>query len=438
MNVLSNEKLKMYSDKYVTNDINDVVRNMLNKTKISDLVQRGEKRRDIQNVFSIDIKTMSATYQKQSGRCWIFAGCNFLREIVAKKYNLDNFELSQSYIAFYDKLEKCNYFINTIDELLSRNDSDIRNDRLISYILNRGIEDGGQWNMFVNIVKKYGIVPKSVYDETYQSSNTREVNILLNRLLRKYASEVVSKKDDNLKNKYMEDIYRILVDCYGIIPQKFNFEYQDKDGEYKIVRDLTPLSFFDSFVDVNLDDYVSIINSPTVDKPFNEMYMVKYLGNVVEGSNILYLNLDMGQFKEIVIKQLSDLCPVWFGSDCSSYGDRQIGFWDTDSFEYNKIFDTDFNISKDKMLDFRESAMNHAMLFTGVNIVDSKPTRWKIENSWGEKNGFKGYYVASDGWFDRYVYQAVVNKKYLNDFQLQCLDKVPYELDPWDPMGTLA
>lgn len=435
MKKIDKQMLSKFKEDYLDDDVNDIVRHALNKTKISDLVQKSERQKDNQNIFSIEIDTMPATYQKQSGRCWIFAACNILREKIGKKYNIENFELSQSYIAFYDKLEKCNYFFDIIDIILS---TDIVDERLLYCILDRGIEDGGQWDMLVNIIKKYGVVPKSVYGETYQSSNTSELNNLLNRLLRKYASEVKRENSEKIREKYIKDIYKILVDCYGVPPERFDFEYKTKANEYKRIDNITPIEFYEKHVDIDLDDYVSIINSPTDTKPFNEMYTVKYLGNVVEGKKVVYLNLSMPDFKKIVIEQLGHMEPVWFGSDCTESGDRRIGFWDTQSFDYNKIFGTDFNISKSKMLDYRESSMNHAMLLTGVNIENGKSTRWKIENSWGEDNGYKGYYVASDSWFDEYVYQAVVNKKYLSETQQKYLDKVPFELEPWDPMGTLA
>ena len=441
MNVLNSNKLNNLKQKYINDEKNIVVRNALLNTRISSLVQNQEQIKNNQNMFSIEIETMPVTYQKQSGRCWIFAACNILREKIGKKYNIENFELSQSYIAFYDKLEKCNYFLNIIEELMedSKNVEESQNERTITYILERGIEDGGQWDMFVNIIEKYGVVPKNVFDETYQSSNTGEINSLLNRLLRKYASEISNTSNkEQLKEKYLSDIFTILTNCYGIPPEKFDFEYKTKDKEYKIIKNITPKEFYEKHIALDLTEYISIINAPTKNKSFNELYTVKYLGNVVEGRNITYLNLNIKEFKNLVIKQLKEKEPVWFGSDCVQSGDRKIGFWDVKAFDYNSFFTTDFNIGKGKMLDYRESAMNHAMVLTGVNLEEEKPTRWKIENSWGEENGYKGYYVASDEWVDKYVYQAVINKKYLTEEQKKLLDKVPFELEPWDPMGTLA
>ena len=96
-------------------------------------------------------------------------------------------------------------------------------------------------------------------------------------------------------------------------------------------------------------------------------------------------------------------------------------------------------MTKAERLDLRDSAMNHAMVITGVNLdAAGQPNRWKIENSWGDEHGDKGYYLMDGGWFDEYVYQAVINKKHLSEKQLAALETEPLHFFPWDPMGTLA
>lgn len=441
MKEIKEEHLENLKREYLNDKMYTLSRHALNKTKISDLVRVGERSEFTRDKFSINIDTLPVTNQQASGRCWIFAGCNILRERVAKKYNLENFELSQNYVAFYDKLERCNYFMETVISLLDKE----KDDRTLSFILNRGIEDGGQWDMFVNIVQKYGLVPKDVYPETYQSSNTKEVDNLLNRYLRKFTSEI-RKMDNNgnkekiinLQEKCLEQIYKLLCSCFGVPPTNFSFEYVDKDKNYNIIKDITPKQFLEDFVEVDLNEYISVINSPTSDKPFNELYTVNYLGNVIEGNRIKYLNLSMNRLKELVLLQLTDREPAWFGSDSSKYGDRDEGLWDDMSYKEADLLQIDIDMSKEEMLDIRESTMNHAMILTGVNVNDEKTTKWRSQNSWGDKTAHKGYYVATDTWFDNYVYQVVINKKYLSEDELKILENKPIELEPWDPMGTLA
>ena len=281
MREISKEYLENVENEYLNNVGCTITRRALVKNKISDLTRVNEQTEFTRDMFSINLKTLPVTNQKQSGRSWIFAGCNVIREKIAQKYNLKDFELSQNYIAFYDKLEKCNYLLEKIIELKDCK----KDDRTLDGLLNDGIQDGGQWDLFVNIVNKYGIVPKSVFQETFQSSNTREIDGLLNKYIRKFAFEIRHNLEES-KTKYMQNIYKILCSCFGVPPKKFSFEYIDKDGNYGIIKDLTPLKFYKEIVPIDLNDYVSIINSPTDDKPFNKVYTVDFLGKVLKDSGV--------------------------------------------------------------------------------------------------------------------------------------------------------
>ncbi len=431
-----------FENEYKSNDKYLAMRNAVSKHGINDIVYNIDEAAKMSFKFSLEIPTMPATNQKASGRCWIFAGLNLLREKVGKKYNLDNFELSQNYIAFWDKFEKINYMLESIIETADREASD----RTVSWILSKGIQDGGQWDMFVNILKKYGAVPKDAMPESFHSSNTGSMNQWLNHKLREDAAvlrKTIEQKGIEeaykAKENMMSEMYRILCICFGVPPKSFDFEYVDKNKKYYAYRNITPKQFLDEFVGDTLDEYVSIINAPTKDKPFEKTYTVKFLGNVKEGGKILYLNLSINEMKKLIIKQLKDGEIVWFGSDAGKYGDREKGIWDDKSFSIGEGLGINFEITKEQQLDYQDSKMTHAMVITGVNLVeDGSADRWKIENSWGEDRGNKGYYIISDTWFDKYVYQAVINKKYLTDEQQKMLKIEPIALNPWDPMGALA
>lgn len=436
MKEIKKENLENIENEYKKDITNTIARRALVKSKISDLTKVNEQTEFTRNMFSINLKTLPVTNQKRSGRCWIFAGCNVIREKIAEKYNLKDFEISQNYIAFYDKLEKCNYLLESIISLKNSP----KDDRTLDYLLSTGVQDGGQWDLFVNIVNKYGVVPKNAFPETFQSSNTNEIDGLLNKYIRKFAYDIRNNEEniEARKEKNIKEIYSILCSCFGIPPKTFTFEYVDKDKKYNIIKDLTPMKFYKEIVPINLDDYVSIINSPTDDKPFGKTYTVDYLGNVIEGNEVLYLNLEIERLKELAINQLKDGETVWFGSDCGKAGDREGGVWDDATFDIDTLFKINSQMSKGAMLDTRESAMNHAMVITGVNLDNETPTKWKIENSWGDEVADKGYYVATDSWFTKYVYQVVVNKKYLTKEERESLKAEKIRLKPWDPMGTLA
>lgn len=437
MNAITLDQLDAFQQAYDQDPVQRAVRRALYKSNVMALATAQENEQNMRERFSVDIKTMSATSQGKSGRCWIFAGLNVLREEVAKKLNLENFELSQNYTAFYDKLEKINFFMESVIELRG-NDWD---ERTLWWVLQNGVSDGGQWNMLTATIRKYGVVPKDAMPESFQSSETRDMNQLINRRLRRFAVDVKKAADEaaiaKLKEEALGELYGFLCSCFGVPPKSFNFEYVDKDGNYNLVKDMTPKAFFDTYVGMNFDDYVSIIHSPTPDKPYYNRFTVKYLGSEVTAP-VTHLNLPMDAFKAAVRKQLEDGAVVWFGSDCGNFINREQGTWDMHDFDLQALFSIDFSLDKENTLMTRDGAMNHAMVLTGVNIVDDKPTKWKIENSWGTENGRKGYYACSDDWFNSYVYQAVVNKKYLSEEALAALEKTPVMVEPWDPMGTLA
>ena len=421
--------------------LDHAISNALSKHNVKDISFTNRGLNETQFQFSVNVPTMAATNQMQSGRCWIFAALNVLREEVAAKCNLEKFELSQNYTAFWDKFEKINFFYEAMIELADRP----LDDRLVTFLLDGGIGDGGQWNMLVNVVEKYGVVPKAAMPETFQSSHTRDMNRLINVLLRKGALDlrkaVAAGEDaEAVKDGYLKDAYRLLTMCFGEQPKAFDFEYTDKDKVYHVDRGLTPHTFYEKYVGLDLrNDFVGIINSPTEDKPFYRNCTIDYLGNVAGAPPVTYLNLPMEEMKSLIVRQLEAGEPVWFGSDVGFMGEREMGLWSDGIYDFDGTLGIDFGMTKEARLNFRDSAMNHAMVITGVNLdAEGCPDRWKIQNSWSEERGEKGYYVMNAGWFDKFVYQAVIAKKYLTDAQLAGLATEPLHFMPWDPMGTLA
>lgn len=441
MKAINFELLENFSKKYQEKPVQRALRRVLQKNELVGLFEKQESKPKTQFRFSHEIKTLPVSNQKASGRCWLFAGLNVLRETIAKRYNLAQFEFSQNYTAFWDKFEKINYFIESIDDFLVCD----QDDRTLQHILKTGIQDGGQWDMFVSLIEKYGVVPMDAMVETSSSSNTRFMNQIINVKLRQYAAKARSlfangkqKEIAKLKEQYLEELFTFLVTNFGMPPKQFDFEFVDKDGQYGIHKNLTPQAFYHDYLNDCLKEYISIINAPTKDKPFNKTYTVSYLGNVVGGRDIKYLNLEINELKQLVLDQMKNNEVVWFGADVGRYGDRVAGVWDDQTFDFDEMLEMNLWLSKAEELDYSQGAMNHAMVFTGFNLDEDKPNRYKIENSWGDANGLKGYYLATDTWFDRYVYQAVIHKNYLSEAQLKAWKEKPIVLKPWDPMGSLA
>ena len=441
MEEIKKEYLAKQFKAYKKDEKNVVIRHALSNTSLYTLANNQDNAIDMDFNFDINIKTFPAANQKASGRCWIFAATNVCREIIAKECNLDKFELSQSYLAFFDRLEKANYLLESVIELIDKD----YDDRTLTFLLQNGVGDGGQWDMFVSLVNKYGVCPKNVFPETNTSSATRETGQLINFNIRKFASEAkalyekegleaVRKQKDKLLNKF----YVLLTNAYGVVPEKFDFEYTDKDGNYHLEKGFTPLSFKEKYLGSLLDDFVSLINAPTKSKPFGKTYTIQYLGNVVGGKEVTHLNVSMDRMKELILAQMKDNRIVWFGSDVGFYGDREEGVWDDGKFDLDSLTSLNLKMNKGESLDYHASQMNHAMCITGVAFKDGVPSKWKIENSWGTDRAKAGYYIMSASWFDQFVYQAVVDKKYLNKDELKALKAKPIVLKPWDPMGSLA
>lgn len=435
-------ELKDFARAYRADPVRRAMTDVLYRCKIDDLIHNPGRARELHFAFSVDIPTMKCADQKNSGRCWLFAATNCLREHLGRQINVEQLELSQSWLAFWDKFERCNYFLESVLDTAALPVSD----RTVHHIFSNRVEDGGQWDMFVNIVEKYGVVPKSAFPETEQSSGTGDETDILGqylracgaRLRREAAKGADAKTLRAEKSEFLAKIYGFLASCYGEPCESFDFEYVDKDKKYHAERGMTPLSFRDKYFGGFLEDCVSLINAPTADKPYDRTYTVKYLGNVAGGRPVLYLNLPMEEMKAAVLRQLQAGEVVWFGSDCSKCRDRKLHQWDEKGHDVELLTGLDADMSKADALDTCQSAMNHAMVLTGVNLgPDGKPDRWKIENSWGVEGENDGYYVATDGWFDQFVYQAVVHQKYLAGKQ-ELLSQKPIELEPWDPMGTLA
>ena len=394
-------------------------------------------------VFSLDLTKDKVSDQKASGRCWMFAALNTFRHKMIAGFQLEDFELSQAHTFFWDKYEKSNWFL---EQVLATADQELTS-RKVKFLLDTPQQDGGQWDMVVALFEKYGVVPKSVYPESISSGNSRELNQILNKLLRQDAQilrELVAEGANSAdlqakKEELLQGVFNFLAMNLGLPPRQFDFSYRDKDNNFHSESGLTPQVFFKKYVDLKLDDYVSIINAPTVDKPYGKSYTVEMLGNVVGSKPVRYLNVEMDRLKELAIAQMQAGETVWFGSDVGQSSNRKAGVMAEGMHDFTASMDIRLTQDKAGRLDYSESLMTHAMVLTGVDLDENgKAKKWKVENSWGEKVGNKGYFVASDAWMDEYTYQIVVRKEFLTATELAAYEAEPLVLAPWDPMGALA
>ena len=407
-------------------------------------VALSRKEVDRQNfTFSHLIESPDATNQERSGRCWLFSGLSTLALEAMKKLNLGTFELSEIYQMFWDKIEKANYFLENIIETKQ----EPLNGRIVSSLLSDPISDGGQWNMFANLVRKYGVIPKTFMPETANSDNSEPMNALLRTKLREYAKVLRQMNEQGAsttalrekKGELVEEFYKMLCINLGVPPETFYWEWRDKDSVFHRRGNITPAEFYNEYVGLDLDDFVSLINAPTKDKPFNKLYTVQYLGNMVGGRDTRYLNVDLKTLKKATVEMIKGNRAVWFGCDVGKMLQTNMGAMDLSIYDYESVYGTKFQLDKAARLDYGDSEMTHAMVITGVDLDEhGNPKKWRVENSWGAAIGDQGYMYMIDEWFDEYLYEVIVRKEYLPPELTKVLDTEPVVLPFWDPMGTLA
>jgi bleomycin hydrolase len=390
--------------------------------------------------FSVKLDAWSVTNQKRSGRCWLFAALNFLRLGTMKKLNVKEFEFSQSHIHFWDKLERSNHFLESI---IQRADRPI-DDRTIHFMLSDPIGDGGQWNMAMNLIRKHGLVPQAAFPESHSSSETRWMNATLKEILRTTASELrglieAGSTADAVrahKEARMTDIWRVLCIHLGTPPERFDWQWRDKDDAFQRAGEMSPQEFVAEYVTVDWEDYVCLVHDPR--NAFYQTYTVDGLQNVAGGPPVAYLNIPIEEMKAIAQRLLEEGTAVWMGCDVGKQMDRDRGLWDAELFETQALYGVQYGMDKATRLRFGQTMMTHAMLFTGVDVVDGQTRRWRVENSWGSDNGVKGFYTMNDNWFDAYMFEIAAPSSHLSDQMREGLKTEPVVLPAWDPMGSLA
>lgn len=440
---ISTDDLHQFHTHFHADPKNRLAMNAVAKNGIHAVTVNRDVVMNTDHTFSHMLKSNDITAQNASGRCWCFAGLNLFRVESMKALGLEKFELSQVYTMFWDKLEKSNYFLETILQTLE----EPVDGRLLMFLLQNPIQDGGQWDMFVNLIKKYGVVPKTVMPETESSGNSRFMNALITTKLREFAAELrhlhqKGTPEAGLRQRKTEQlnvVYRMLCIHLGEPPREFYWQWRDKDNNFHRNGRISPQTFFEQYSHFALDETVCLIHCPTPDKPFNRMYTIQYLGNVIEGHIVRYLNVDISVFKKAAVDMLKDGKPVWFGCDVGKMLERDLGIMDMNLHDYELTYGVPFQADKAERVMYGQSLMTHAMVFTGVDLDEAgNPRKWRVENSWGDKIGDKGFLVMSDAWFDEYMYEVVVEQQYVPAELRQIFTTPPTVLPPWDPMGALA
>ena len=408
------------------------VQNALSQTDGSRIATSWQTTTGIDAYFSNRLKDQKITDQKSTGRCWMFSALNTLRPVAEQTLNAEDLEFSQNYLFFYDKLEKANLFLEAVIRLREKP----LTDRTMEFLLRQPVQDGGNWLGFIELVKKYGVVPKDVMPETFSSSNSRTVNTVLGIKLRQYALRLRETADTArwtmVRREALRDVYRILALNFGIPPATFSWRYEGTDKKISESKTYTPQQFYREVVHEALDDYYALYSIPTL--PFDRRYDIELDKAVADRPDMNFVNCALETVKSLAMKCLLDNQPVWFGCDVGQETVSETGLMAPGIYDYASLYGMDFSMSRKELFETYSSSPNHNMVFTGVDVAGGKPKKWLVENSWSEKPGKKGYFTMTDEWFDRYVQVIVVHRKYIPAEILALFATPPEKLPPWDPM----
>ena len=438
---------------YQGNAADKAIRNAMNTTPMATLAANSEKAAMIDTHFSDQVKTRGITNQKSSGRCWLFSGLNVLRARTIEKFGLGDFQFSQNYVFFYDQLEKANLFLQAIIDTRDLPDDD----RNVDWLFANPIGDGGQFTGVSNLVTKYGLVPAEVMPETFCSENTSSMTAQVRTKLREdglrlrqaaaeaktqnaklkgkkaeAAAQALEGRLAGMKTDMLKEVYRILCLCLGTPPTEFEWTCYDAKGEKVSTKTYTPLSFYEAFVGADLEhNYVMLMNDPC--RAYYKTYEIEEDRHVYDGDNWVYVNLPVERIKEMAIASIKDNTAMYFSCDVGKCLDRARGIANTENFDYESLLGVKFGMDKKERVQTHASGSTHAMNLIAVDLVDGKPQKWMVENSWGS-TGYQGKIIMTDKWFDEYMFRLVVEKKYVPADILALLDGKPELLPPWDPM----
>ena len=454
---LSAEMLEQISASYEDNAYDKAISNALAGTSIATLAINADNAAMIDTHFSDRVRTKGITDQQSSGRCWLFTGLNVLRAKMIDKYGLPGMEFSQNYLFFYDQLEKANLFLQGVIDTKELPFED----RKVDWLFSNPLSDGGQFTGVSNLITKYGVVPAEAMPETYQANNTSQMANLLKLKLREDGLELrkayqqafekgkgLPKKDagksmekieaelQKMKIAQLSEIYRMLALCLGEPVKEFEWTRCDKENNIVDRRTYTPMSFYQEYIGEDLENnYVMIMNDPC--REYGKVYEIDYDRHVYDGHNWLYINLPIERIKEMAIASIKDNVAMYFSCDVGKFYSRSKGVLDLANFDYESLMGVKFGMDKKERVQTHASGSSHAMTLIAVDVVDGKPVKWMVENSWGPASGYKGCLIMTDEWFNEYMFRLVVEKKYVPEDILKMLEQTPVQLPAWDPMFSM-
>ena len=434
---ITSEMLQMFAKENQLTSSERIIHNALSTGSVANIALNQDNQIEQNTYFSNSVPSKGITDQSSSGRCWLFTGMNVLRAKIINEQKLNSLELSQNYLFFYDQLEKSNLFLQAIIDTRKKP----MDDQTVVWLFQNPLSDGGTFTGVADLATKYGVVPSGVMPDNYTAKNTSQFTQFLKRKLREDAlllrkdNKATDKALQSQKQKYLSEIYKMLVLGFGKPVTKFTWAPKDADGKFtREPKKYTPKSFYDEFIGLDLqNDYIMLMNDPS--REYWKTYEIQYDRHTYDGHNWLYLNIPIEDIKQAAIASIKDSTMMYFSCDVSKYLNRANGISDLNNYNYDDIFGVKFGMDKAQRIKSFDSGSTHAMTLKAVDLdANGKPQKWEVENSWGASYGHKGHIIMTDEWFDNYMFRLVVNKKYVSEKVLKASQQKPILLPCWDPM----
>lgn len=419
---------------------NKALFNAVASNRIDNLAKNFSNRNTFDTHFSVETTKQSIHDQKSSGRCWMFSSFNVLRADFAR-HHADSLsvEFSHDYLFFYDQLEKANLMLQGVIDNAKKPMDDVR----VQFFFKNPLNDGGTFCGAADLAPKYGLVPKSVQPETFSAENTSKISSLISSKLREYGLELrkmvadgkKAQAIDARKTEMLSTVYRMLAMALGEPVKEFTYQFRNRSGEpVGEPRRYTPLEFYNETVGHQLaGTFIMVMNDPR--RPYHKTYEVEYDRHVYDGTNWKYLNLPMEDIAKLAIASLKDGKKMYSSYDVGKQFDRELGYLDTENFDYASLFSTTFPMNKADRIATFDSGSTHAMTLVAVDLdKDGNPLKWKVENSWGPNNGAQGCLIMSNRWFNEYMFRLVVDKKYVPENLQKEFEQKPVMVMPEDPL----
>ena len=419
---------------------NKALFNAVASNRIDNLAKNFSNRNTFDTHFSVETTKQSIHDQKSSGRCWMFSSFNVFRADFAR-HHADSLsvEFSHDYLFFYDQLEKANLMLQGVIDNAKKPMDDVR----VQFFFKNPLNDGGTFCGAADLAPKYGLVPKSVQPETFSAENTSKISSLISSKLREYGLELrkmvadgkKAQAIDARKTEMLSTVYHMLAMALGEPVKEFTYQFRNRCGEpVGEPRRYTPLEFYNETVGHQLaGTFIMVMNDPR--RPYHKTYEVEYDRHVYDGTNWKYLNLPMEEIAKLAIASLKDGKKMYSSYDVGKQFDRELGYLDTENFDYASLFSTTFPMNKADRIATFDSGSTHAMTLVAVDLdKDGNPLKWKVENSWGPNNGAQGCLIMSNRWFNEYMFRLVVDKKYVPENLQKEFEQKPVMVMPEDPL----